>query len=139
MAFFFSLVFKEAGNGCDGGINQLGGNVLESHRRYWHWSETGTVSNPEAMAFPVFSENTFFHTLTHFVLHQHIHLAHPTAAFLFRPSLSSTPASSLECTVKNSFLFMCSFSVITWHFCETAMGLCCDSLIQIIGKEAVLA
>lgn len=51
IVFFFSL-FKKAGDGCDGGINQLGGNVLESHRRYWHSSKTGTVSDPAAMAFP---------------------------------------------------------------------------------------
>lgn len=50
--FIFSPVFKEAGNGCDGSINQLGGNVLESHRRFWHCSKTGTVSDPAAMASP---------------------------------------------------------------------------------------
>lgn len=33
-------------------FNQLGGNVLESHRRYWHCSKTGAVSDPAAMAFP---------------------------------------------------------------------------------------
>lgn len=44
-------VFKEVGYGCDGSINQLSGNVLESHRRYWHTSKTRTVSGPAAMAF----------------------------------------------------------------------------------------
>lgn len=48
---FFS-VFKETGDGCDGSINQLGRNVLESHRRFWLCSKTGAVSDPAAMAFP---------------------------------------------------------------------------------------
>lgn len=47
----------------DGGINQLCWNGLESHRRYWCCSETGTVSGPQAMASPLFlSEN---HILSH--------------------------------------------------------------------------
>lgn len=43
--------FKEVGNGYDGSINQLGGTVLESHRRYWHVDKTGTVTDPAATDF----------------------------------------------------------------------------------------
>lgn len=64
---FFFPVFKANGSVCDGSINQLGGNVLESHRRYWHCRKTGTVSDPAATTFPFsLTENTFFHTLTPF-------------------------------------------------------------------------
>lgn len=58
--FFFyypTRLLIGAGNGCDGTINQLGGSVLECHRRSWHSHKTGTVSDPAAMASLFLSEN----------------------------------------------------------------------------------
>ena len=51
--FFFFRSSKMLAMVVMASINQLGGNVLQSHRRYWHWSKTGTVSDPAAMAFPL--------------------------------------------------------------------------------------
>lgn len=110
----------------DGGINQLCWNGLESHRRYWCCSETGTVSGPQAMASPLFlSEN---HVLSHinpvFYFVTKFCLNFVLSPFFFPPVLSHFAArhegNDVICGKNIQYLFLCFYSD-----CEMNVGEVC--------------
>lgn len=105
-SFFFS-VFKETGDGCDGSINQLGRNVLESHRRFWLCSKTGAVSDPAAMAFPFPLWKrilSYINPISAFINTHHISVSRSFMPLLLFPPVFPVPRSGSSCCLVTALL-----------------------------------